>query len=211
MAHRGNPHSLPAAGSVVGRDAELAEIEAFLTQTPPPAALVLAGPAGIGKTTLWQAGVSAAREADHRVLVSRPLESDATVSLAGLSDLLEGSSTRSPELPGPQEDALNAALLREGDPRAPPDPRALNAAVRGVLHAAAAARPLLVAIDDLQWLDRPSMDALRHAMRRLDEDEVRLLVGERETPQSASPDLGLSLERVNRVEVGPLDRRGSAS
>ena len=206
MAHRGNPHSLPDAGSVVGRDAEVAEIEAFLTQTPPPAALVLAGPAGIGKTTLWQAGVSAAREADHRVVVSRPLESDATVSLAGLSDLLEEIVDEvTDELPGPQEQALNAALLREGDPRAPPDPRALNAAVRGVLHAAAAARPLLVAIDDLQWLDRPSMDALRHAMRRLDEDQVRLLVAERETPQSAAADLGLSLERVNRVEVGPLD------
>ena len=49
------------------------------------------------------------------------------------------------------------------------------------------------------------MDALRHAMRRLDEDQVRLLVAERETPQSAAADLGLSLERVNRVEVGPLD------
>ena len=206
MAHRGNPHSLPDAGSVVGRDAELAEIDEFLTQTPPPAALVLAGPAGIGKTTLWQAGVSAAREADHRVLVSRPLDSDATVSLAGLSDLLEGVADEvAYELPGPQENALNAALLREGDARAPPDPGALNAAVRGVLHAAAAARPLLVAIDDLQWLDRPSMDALRHAMRRLDEDEVRLLVGERETTQSASPNLGLSSERVNRVDVGPLD------
>jgi DNA-binding CsgD family transcriptional regulator len=206
MAHRGNPHSLPDAGSVIGRDAELAEIEAFLTQTPPPAALVLAGPAGIGKTTLWQAGVAAAREADHRVVVSRPLESDATVSLAGLSDLLEEIVDEvADELPGPQEDALNAALLREGDPRAPPDPRALNAAVRVVLRAAAATRPLLVAIDDVQWLDRSSMNALRHAMRRLDEDQVRLLVSEREMPQSAAADLGFSLERVNRVEVGPLD------
>ena len=206
MAHRGNPHSLPDAASVVGRGAELAEIEAFLTQTPPPAALVLAGPAGIGKTTLWQAGVYAAREADHGVLVSRPLESDAAVSLAGLSDLLERVADEvADQLPGPQENALNAALLREGDPRAPPDPGALNAAVRGVLRAAAAVRPLLIAIDDLQWLDRPSMDALRHAMRRLDEDEVRLLVAERATPRSASPNLGLSLRRVSRVEVEPLD------
>src|SRR5215207_4403080 len=206
MAHRGNPHSLPDAGSVVGREAELAGIEAFLTQAPPPAALVLAGPAGIGKTTLWQAGVAAARDGDHRVLVSRPLEADAALSLAGLSDLLdEVVDEVAGELPGPQENALNAALLREGGPRGPLDPGALNAAVRGVLHAAAAARPLLVAIDDLQWLDRPSMDALGHAMRRLGEDPVRLLVAERDTPRSPSPNLGLSSERVERVDVGPLD------
>ena len=206
MAHRGNPHSLPDAGSVVGREPELAEIEGFLTQTPSPAALILAGPAGIGKTTLWQAGVSAARAADHGVLVSRPLESDATVSLAGVSDLLDEIVDEvAGELPEPQQQALNAALLREGDPRAPPEPRALNAAVRGVLRAAAAARPLLVAIDDLQWLDRPSMETLRHAVRRLDEDEVHLLVAERETPQPTAADLGLPSDRVNRVEVGPLD------
>ena len=207
MAHRGNPQSLPSGtDSVVGREPELAEIDEFLTQTSPPAALVLAGPAGIGKTTLWQAGVAAAREADHGVLVSRPLESDVTVSLAGLSDLLEGVVDEvAEELPGPQERALNMALLREDDPRTPPDPRALHAAVRSVLRAAAAVRPVLVAIDDLQWLDRPSIDALRHAMRRLDEDEVRLLAAERESPESAAPNLGLPAQRVNRMEIGPLD------
>ena len=207
MAHRGNPHTLPpATESVVGRDTELARIEEFLTGTCLPAALVLAGPAGIGKTTLWQAGVAAAREREHRVLVSRPLETDAGLSLAGLLDLFgELVDEVGGELPEPQERALRTALLRE-DAKGPPlGPRALNAAVHGALRSAAAERSVVIAIDDVQWLDPPSLGVLRHAVRRLDDERVRLLVAARAPPGSALPDLGLQAERAKEIVIGALD------
>ena len=206
MAHRGNPHTLPRARSVVGRDTELARIEEFLTGTCLPAALVLAGPAGIGKTALWQAGVVAAREREHRVLVSRPLETDAGLSLAGLLDLFgELVDEVGGELPEPQERALRTALLRE-DAKGPPlDPRALNAAVHGALRNAAAGRSVVIAIDDVQWLDPPSLAVLRHAVRRLDDERVRLLVAARAPPGSALPDLGLQAESAKEIVIGPLD------
>ena len=63
----------------------------------------------------------------------------------------------------------------------------------------------MIAIDDVQWLDPPSLAVLRHAMRRLQEDEVRLLIAARAPPGTASPDLGLAAERVIRVSIGPLE------
>ena len=127
MAHRGNPHSLPAAGPVVGREAELAEIETFLTKTARPRPWSSPDRRGSARRRSGRRAWPRPAIGDHGVLVSRPLESDATVSLAGLSDLLEGVADEvADELPGPQEDALNAALLREGDLRAPLDPGALQ-------------------------------------------------------------------------------------
>ena len=97
MAHRGNPHSLPSGtDSGVGREPELAEIDEFLTQTSPPAALVLAGPAGIGKTTLWQAGVAAAREAAHLGWSRVPSKATPPPRSPGSRICSKGLSMRSP-------------------------------------------------------------------------------------------------------------------
>lgn len=74
--------------AIVGRDEELAAVSTFLDGEF-PAALVLAGEAGIGKTTVWRAGLEQARERGARVLVARPAESEARLSFAGLADLLE--------------------------------------------------------------------------------------------------------------------------
>jgi DNA-binding CsgD family transcriptional regulator len=207
MAHRGNPHTLGAgAGIVLGRESELALIQRFMGETSPPAALVLEGSAGIGKTTLWAAGVAAAREQGYRVLTSRPLEADTTLALAGLVDLLGGLvDDFVGQLPGSQERALMTALRRQSVDEAV-DPLALSAAVGGTLRAAADERPLLVAIDDWQWLDRPTIDLLRHSMRRLPDREVRLLVARRTSePGTPLPVLGLGSESVERLVVVPLD------
>ena len=207
MPHRGNPHPLPGqARAIVGRDGELAVIEAFLDGTA-PAALVLEGPAGIGKTTLWQAGIAGARERGRKVLVSRPLESDAGISFAGLRDLFgELFEEVANELPEPQERALATALLRERANSDPVEPGAVNAAVRGALRSAGREHPLMLAIDDLQWLDGPSANALRHAGRRLGGENVLILATRRSIPQGQrSADLGLAPEDVERIAVGPLD------
>jgi hypothetical protein len=103
---------------IVGRESELARVESFIGSVPEgPSALLLEGAAGIGKTTLWHAGVSMARARGHRVLACRAAESEARLSYAALGDLFDFEP---PDLPAPQKRALDAALLRaefEGAPR----------------------------------------------------------------------------------------------
>jgi AAA ATPase domain len=95
---------------ILGRDAELAEVETFIgSALGPPSCLLLEGPAGIGKTTLWHTGVSFARARGHRVLSCRAAESEARLSYAALGDLFDFEL---PDLPAPQKRALDAALLR---------------------------------------------------------------------------------------------------
>ena len=87
----------------VGRQAELESIHAFLERAAEgPRALVLEGEAGIGKSTLWVAGVEAARTRGFRVLVSRPAEAERRLTHAGLGDLFEGVlESVLPALPAP--------------------------------------------------------------------------------------------------------------
>ena len=111
---------------VVGRDEELAAVAAFLDGDL-PAALVLSGAAGIGKTTVWRSGLEQARERGFRVLVCRPAESEARLSFAGLADLI-GSvlDDMMGALPSVQRRALEAALLLSEQERSPPDQRTIS-------------------------------------------------------------------------------------
>lgn len=159
---------------ILGRDAELAQVRSFIgSASGGPSALILEGAAGIGKTTLWRAGVSFARAAGHRVLSCRAAESEARLSYAALGDLLDFEL---PDLPAPQKRALDAALLRAEVEGAPPDQRAVSVALLGVLRALAASGPVIVAIDDVQWLDVPSARVLAFVVRRLEDAPIRILV-----------------------------------
>ena len=163
----------PVSG-ILGREGELARVTSFIGSVPGgPSALLLEGAAGIGKTTLWQAGVSIARARGHRVLSCRGAEPEALLSYAALGDLFDFEL---PDLPAPQQRALDAALLRAELEGAPPDQRAVSVASLGVLRALAASGPVLVAIDDVQWLDVPSARALAFVVRRLEDAPVRVLV-----------------------------------
>ncbi len=137
---------------IVGRDQERGFLEAFLDRADGgPTALVLEGEAGIGKSTLWLAGVEAARKRGLRVLESRPAETERAVAYAGLGDLLEPAlDDVLPELPAPRRRALEVALALEEETDVPVDPRTLAIAVRNALEVLA---PVMVAVDDLQWLD----------------------------------------------------------
>jgi DNA-binding NarL/FixJ family response regulator len=158
---------------VVGRDRELERLERLLEA---PGSLVLLGEPGIGKTTLWEAGIAAALGRGFRVLRGAPAEAEASLAFAGLDDLLAGVDGRVfDELPPPQREALDVALLRTAPPPAGADPRAVFAAFRSVLAALAAVAPVLLAIDDLQWLDASSAAALAYASRRLRDLPVVLL------------------------------------
>ena len=89
-------------GEIYGRETELERVAAVSDH-----ALVLSGEPGIGKTTLWEAGIAAARERGVRVLIARPSGAETELSFAGLIDLCEGLEVDM--LPEPQRDALEVA------------------------------------------------------------------------------------------------------
>lgn len=188
---------------IVGREDELARVKSFIGSVPEgPSALLLEGAAGIGKTTLWHAGVSIARARGHRVLVCRAAESEARLSYAALGDLFDFVL---PDLPAPQKRALNAALLRAEFEGAPPDQRAVSVASLGVLRALATSSPVVIAIDDVQWLDVPSARVLAFVVRRLEDAPIRILVALR--VGSGRDPLGLGQTGpvpLQRVPMGPL-------
>lgn len=166
---------------MVGREAERERIADQLRALPSGGTVIaLEGPPGIGKTTLWRETVAAARREGYCVRASVPTELDARLAFAGLGDLLD----RLPdeiwaELPTPQRRALALALMVEGDTDSTPDARALPRALLAALRALAAREPLLIAIDDEQWLDPPTARVLAFALPRLREDPVGLLMARR--------------------------------
>jgi DNA-binding CsgD family transcriptional regulator len=191
---------------IVGREKELRSIQAFFKRTNErPAALVLEGGAGIGKSTLWLAAVNEAREGGFSVLISRPAEAERGLAFAALGDLLEDVLDEIvPLLSSPRRRALEAALLL-AEANESLDPRALGVAVRNGLEILAADELLVVAVDDVQWLDRSSESALSFALRRMDEPVVLLLT--RRLAEGIEPseiEQALAPDSVQRLSVGPL-------
>lgn len=200
---------MPAILTVVGREEELASIVRFFDATTMPGVLVLEGEAGIGKTTLWHEGVRIGRERSYQILVSRPARSEARLAFAGLSDLL-GVAIRPvlPELPVPQRRALETALLLREAESAPFDPRTIAVGFLSALRSLARERPLVLAIDDVQWLDEPSARVLAFALRRLEGARVIALftqrVGAEDDPLHAELGRALSERSAERLRIGPL-------
>ena len=192
---------------IIGRDVELAAIQAFLDRTAEgPHALVIEGAAGIGKSTLWLGAVAAARERGLEVLASRPAEPERLLANVVLGDLFDGVG---PEhlaaLPGPPRRAFEAALLMRDDPGGSVDARAVGVALVALLGALGGGRAVLLAIDDDQWMDPSSAATLSFALRRLQGDRVSLLLSRRTAaaPPTALED-AFEPASVERLGVGPL-------
>jgi DNA-binding CsgD family transcriptional regulator/tetratricopeptide (TPR) repeat protein len=195
---------------IVGRDEELAVVASFLADTDSlPRVLVIEGEAGIGKTTVWRHVVEEGSAAGYRVLTARPGRSEAQLAFAGLSDLFEGSlDDVLPALPPPQARALRIALLLDDPGPRPADPRSVAAAVLGSLRHLTPRESLLVAIDDVQWLDASSAGALEFALRRLADEAVAVCMALRASEPSALSVTGVDEQRVKLrpLTLGALHR-----
>jgi hypothetical protein len=167
---------------VVGREEEVAALVDFLdARARLPGVLLLEGEAGIGKTTLWRHGVELAAEPGYRVLSCSGSSSEARLSFVALGDLL-GDALQEvlPALPAPQAKGLAVALLVEEAEGSSQDQRAIALALVGALRLLARSQPVAVAIDDVQWLDRPSAFVLEFALRRLRGEAVAFLLTRRQ-------------------------------
>ena len=190
------------AQRTVGRQGELATIGGFLASAGPGmTALLIEGEAGIGKSWLWRETLRVAVESGYRVLACQPTESEAGIGFGGLIDLL-GSwmDTAATDLPDPQRLALDAALMRRSSDAAF-GPGAVAVAVLGVLRKLARTAPTIVAIDDPQWLDTSTRQALGFALRRLDAERIHVVLACR---TDRCPDALIEHLDVTRLAVPPL-------
>ncbi len=195
--------------AVLGRQEELGEIERFLDGVAGEGSrlVLLSGQAGIGKTTLWNAGIQSANDHGYRVVTARPTEVETGLAFAALGDLLGPLlDLPMPDLPAPQREALDAALLRVSA-ASPPQPLGVSLAALNVLRTAATQEPIVVAIDDVPWLDEASARVLDFSVRRLDGDRVGFLMARRAaTTQEPLPAWLASIppDRLTRLDLGPL-------
>jgi DNA-binding CsgD family transcriptional regulator len=200
-----------SGGTALGRERELASVDAWLARVPgeaAPGVLVIAGEPGIGKTTLWTEAVRRTRALGYRVLLSRPVSSDAGLPHAALADLLRSVPDEALEpLPAPQRRALAVALLRAEPGEGDLDPRAVGTGLTALLDRMTAGGPLVLAVDDAQWLDPASARVLAFALRRLEDRPTAVLAAVRVAGPGRSGGEFAAVESAlasTRLDVGPL-------
>jgi DNA-binding CsgD family transcriptional regulator len=188
---------------LAGRDAERRRIDGWLDAVPDRSGVMsLVGEAGIGKTALWREAIATAETRGMRVLVAQPAEGETMLGYSSVADLLEKAVDHVAALPEPQRDAIDAAMMRSR-PRHPLSTHAVAIGTAELLRRLADEGPLLVAVDDLQWLDGSSAEVLAFVIRRLPTRNVGVAV----TVRSSGGGLPLGLDRIDpheRIDVGPL-------
>ena len=203
---------------LIGRDGEIAEICAFLSATSGGlAALAITGDAGIGKTVVWKHVAHTAGRLS-KVLSCQPTSAERPFAFSALDDLFgDVVGEILPALPEPLRRAVAVALLSDGfaEPVAAdrfeavhpvPERRALARGMLDVLRMLAASGPLVIAVDDAQWLDHPSAGVLEFCFRRLQGDPVFILLTLRNHNEGFPLGLARVLPpgRIGRVRLGPL-------
>lgn len=197
----------PLPERMVGRDRELAAVSSLLDHgLSGPRLLIVDGEAGMGKTMCWRAAVSGANERDMRVLACAPAETEVGLPHAALHDLLGGVPDDAiAALPHPQARALEVALFRYLPQSEAVDPAALSIGTATLLRQLAQERPLLLAIDDFQWLDPSSVAVLRFCLRRLDTAPIAVLVCRRSEVSGGAPRQDLAPDSItDRITLRPL-------
>jgi DNA-binding CsgD family transcriptional regulator len=202
-----NPETEPPAP--YGQASGLAALATFLDRSAAaPVGLLIEGDIGAGKSTLWQAGTAEARRRGFRVLVARPTEAETSLGFAALGDLLGRSLEAQWDLPAPQLRALRVATLLDDPDAAPPDQRAVSVATLTLVRALARRSPVLIAVDDIHWLDSATARALEFVLRRLVDEPVGVLMSRRTDGREQGTGLAIvdiAGSEPARVTPSPLD------
>lgn len=199
------------SAGIANRPKEQAAVAEFLDSAArTPSALLIEGAAGMGKTTLWLAAQDDARARGFQVLSVRAAEAESMLAYGALADLLAGIDQAAVEaLPKPQHLALEQILSRATRSGPRTDQRAVAAAVLSIVERLAADAPVLLAVDDVQWLDPSSVHVLAYTSRRLSEP-FGLLGTVRTDDSDGDPAAWLQLRRpdaVHRITMRPLPSR----
>jgi DNA-binding CsgD family transcriptional regulator len=184
---------------VIGRGSELAAVDRLLNQMAAQRAiLVIEGEPGIGKTTLWEAALSAAAGRGYQVLSARPAQPESSLPLSGFCDLFADVAPGHWQLlPAPQRQALEIALRLAEPLGVPAEQLTLSVATVTLLRELSRGeRPVLIAIDDAQWLDSGSAALLSYALRRVAECRIGVVATTRRGTQ------GPVLGQDDRLESG---------
>ena len=191
---------------IVGRNAEMEAISTFLNEAVPSRALLLRGDAGMGKTVLWQHLVTGALGRGWAVHESQPTEFEKRLSYAALGDLVSTVPEQVLDrLPERLRTALDVALLRVAG--VPAEQLAVSKAFAAVLTSMPSPAPVVVAVDDAQWIDTPSARVLEFALRRTAEHDVRFVLAVRSGESAPLVDALLRTfpePDVRILELGPL-------
>src|SRR5580700_4994560 len=201
----------PGAG-LTGRVSERGVLDRFVAgvRAGEGRALVVRGEPGVGKTVLLD--YVAGRASGCRVARAAGVQSEMELAFAGLHQLCAPMLDHAKSLPAPQSEALRTAFGLSAGPA--PDRFLVGLAVLGLLSETAGDRPLICVVDDQQWLDRASAQALGFAARRLAADPVGLVFAARVPGQDVAglPELvveglaaGDARELLDSVLTGPLD------
>lgn len=177
---------------VVGREREMDRLERILGEAAAgrSSVLLVTGDAGVGKSTLLAA--VRARASGFSCLAVAGAESEQELAHAGLLGLLSPVRELVDEIPAAQAAALRSAIgWGRRDREA--DRFLVGAATLSLLAAAAERRPVLVLVDDVQWLDRESLEAIGFAARRLGPDSVAVVLAARPESAGLGPLVGLPM------------------
>ncbi|MBF8187674.1 AAA family ATPase [Nonomuraea sp. K274] len=185
---------------IIGRNAEIERLSTLVAdESGGGRVLLLSGAAGTGKSTLLDDAARCAEAAGNRVLRATGRESERDLAFAGLHQLLRPVLREAVDLPDRQRLALLGAFGFVSDA---PDPLLTGVAVLTLLSQVAERAPLVVVLDDAQWIDSASASVLAFAARRLDADPVAVLAAVRDG------DPGFDRE-FPTLTLGPLDDAAS--
>lgn len=190
--------AVPTAGKPAGVDRPVAGFLDSVAERP--SGLIIEGEAGIGKSTLWLSLLEQAAARGYRVMSARVGETESVMAFSALADLLADVDPEHLDaLPGLQRLALDRVLLRTGVDGPPTDHRVVGAAFVAVLGALGRDAPVVVAVDDTQWLDTCSRSVLEFAVRRL-RGPSGVLVTERTAPGGGTVARWLQMDRPDGLE-----------
>jgi DNA-binding CsgD family transcriptional regulator len=188
-------------GHLIGRKRERDVLDRLLeaARAGDGGVLVVYGEPGVGKTALLEYAVETGHA--YRVARTNGVEGEMQLPFAALQQLCSSFLELQERLPQPQRDALGVAFGLNTGP--PPNPFLVGLAALGLVSEVAEDQPLLIAVDDAQWLDAGSASALTFVARRLFAEKIALVFATRE--------LGGALARLPELRVEPLGHRDARS